>query len=539
MKWLDNKLIQASLVRLTWVAIGLPVLILALLGASVFWVWNAFSAPAFIEEQTALVDYTHNSEFDYAVYVEPTHLLGLTTQETSEVEEEPLYYRNIIDNTDIEFTYQFIPDKPATDVSIEADIVALVTGPSDWEKEYLIKSSTEEGSTLTISFPLELDKFNEAINTIETELAVRESIVAENVYDLVIEARVNVKAYTGTEWIEDTFTQPMDIKVGISTLKWDNELTLSERKFHNGFTYKHQGDFSYIIQLKGNSLYNSETISSPEANQPLQIIRQPPGGVYFPKIIDIMKGNFSYDFDYPGSIDNLAEEVTITAVLEYPNMWSRTFTLLPTTQMSGDFTVDFTVDVNYFADMIDIIRGEIGMGAASHNLNIEARVHTTADIESGRIDEVFTHTLQGRLETTSITLSDQLTKSQPNSIMENITVSDPQVQAARVWSLVAFGVVILLCLYVLWNYLRAERMRPSPIDAEFLQASRKHKNVMVDVQELPEAEEDETVIPVSSLEGLFKTADGLLKPVLHKAEAKKHIYCVIDEFIRYEYISQY
>ena len=76
-----------------------------------------------------------------------------------------------------------------------------------------------------------------------------------------------------------------------------------------------------------------------------------------------------------------------------------------------------------------------------------------------------------------------------------------------------------------------------PIEEEALRAKKKHKEVLADVDELPEAKAREVVIPLSSLDELVKAADTLLKPVLHKAEPEKHTYCVIDGATRYQYVS--
>jgi hypothetical protein len=57
--------------------------------------------------------------------------------------------------------------------------------------------------------------------------------------------------------------------------------------------------------------------------------------------------------------------------------------------------------------------------------------------------------------------------------------------------------------------------------------------VIVDVGELPPIGAKELVIPIGSVDELVRTADALLKPVLHHAEADKHTYCVIDGAIRY------
>ncbi len=76
------------------------------------------------------------------------------------------------------------------------------------------------------------------------------------------------------------------------------------------------------------------------------------------------------------------------------------------------------------------------------------------------------------------------------------------------------------------------------IEAEFLWARKKHKNAMVNVEELPEVNGGMTIIQLSSLDGLFTTADDLLKPVLHKEDTLKHTYCVVDGSTRYEYVSE-
>ena len=54
--------------------------------------------------------------------------------------------------------------------------------------------------------------------------------------------------------------------------------------------------------------------------------------------------------------------------------------------------------------------------------------------------------------------------------------------------------VILAFLYELWNYTKVKAAKLSVIEAEVLRARRKHKDVTVDVQELPDASIIETVI---------------------------------------------
>ena len=85
------------------------------------------------------------------------------------------------------------------------------------------------------------------------------------------------------------------------------------------------------------------------------------------------------------------------------------------------------------------------------------------------------------------------------------------------------------------------QIRPLPlaaVEAEARRAKKKHKNVIVDVEDFPEflSSFSKEMASVGSLEELIKVADALLKPVIHKAEPGKHIYRVIDDIITYEYV---
>lgn len=526
---------------------------LLLLIGSCFWVWRASDKPLRWEETVTLANYAHQGEFDYNVYIEPGHLFGpapyaLPDVILGEEEEGPQYFTNIIESIDISFTYEFIPDYITGFTYSDVDIFAIIHGPSEWQKEVLLKSSSG-GETCTVSFPLELETFDEIINDIEEELGVR-SYTEVNEYDLVIEARVNVRTERDQEWLEDTFVQPMEISVGQDTLDWDNELDLVERRYLGEFSYKHVGNFGYTLLLNegGTALYGTEvTEISSEPYEPPEIISRPAGEVYFPALIDIMKASFSYRFDCDQPVTNLMQEVTITAVLEHPavnipeeytEVWEKTFTLVPKTEKMSEFVVYFPVDINYFANLIEIIREEIALGAPSNTITINAEVHTTANTEVGPIDEVFTHTLEGALTgTATLIWSTELEKTENGTIETTKIVTDPDLPAYRLWSRIVTGLLLLVVLFVVWHAIWAKPVM-SKLKEEAFRAKKKHKNVIVDIKELPPAKPEETVVPISSLDELIAAADSLFKPVLHQAETDRHTYCVIDGLTRYEYISK-
>ena len=128
--------------------------------------------PEQVEEPVALVNYQHNGQFDYLVHIYPSYLYD-TYAETPEEEGRSYYFTSIVDKINIGFNYDLIADGPISELSSDVEIVAIVTGPSGWQKEVLLSSTSGMGSSLTIEFPLNLDQFNELINEIEEELGMR------------------------------------------------------------------------------------------------------------------------------------------------------------------------------------------------------------------------------------------------------------------------------------------------------------------------------------------------------------------------------
>lgn len=525
---------QRAFVRSRWLKVGSLILVSVLLAASLFWVGKTFAAPSEKAESVTLLNYQHEGEFDYLVYVKPSTLFDSAHQ--AEDTGPPTYYTNLIDTIEVYFSYEFARDKPGRNVTRDVEVRAIVTGPSKWQKATTLVSSTSRKGDFTIHFPLSLDRFDNLVEEIEEELAGEErGYFGYGAYDLVIEARVETMVDTGSGIVADIFVHPMELKLGRSTLEWDNDLELIQRNSYNGFNYEHRGSFDYEVRLKSNSLYDTRVLRPPRHESP-SLTARPPGEAYFLKILDLMKAKFSYHFVCDQPVRNLVEEVEVTAILEYPGMWSKTFTLVPKTEKSGPFMVSFPVDVNRFKELTDTLRNELGFGAASHDLTIQAVIHTRADTDFGPIDEVFVHTLDGRLEASTLTWGDKLDKVQPGSITGTATTSG--VSRDTIGSPITLALALFGFLYVLRNYTRAKPEPMSQIEAEAQRARKKHKNVIVEVSELPPRKAEETVIPIESIDEIVKTADALLKPVLHQVEADKHTYCVIDGLTRYQYISQ-
>jgi len=138
----------------------------------------------------------------------------------------------------------------------------------------------------------------------------------------------------------------------------------------------------------------------------------------------------------------------------------------------------------------------------------------------------------------------ELVGSKPGAIEMSRIIPNPNkfvglsISEVRILSATAVGIIFILLVYLIVMKIWFKPEKLSSIEEEALRAKKTHKDVIVDIGELPEAKAREMVIQLSSLDELIKAADGLLKPVLHKAEAHKHTYCVIDGLTRYEYVSE-
>jgi len=516
-----------------------------LLIASLFGIWKAFTLPTKTEQPITVANYEHTGVFDYLVYLEPNSLYGPMQPEEEETEQEalPVFFRNIIDEAELAFSYRFESSEPMSSVTNEVAVTAIAENPGMWQKEITISEETHEGREFRVDFPLLplLDSLERVVDEIEEEIGVSGSRT-----NFVIKAAVHTTANTAMGTIiEDDFSHEITAIVQTYTLKLEGSLGHSDTGSKVGVSYTEQGWFDYEVHLKPNKLYEEDVLRSeglpvaePASSSPTPTQPVGPGLVYFRSIIDHITASFSYQFDCDEPVRNLVEEVEVMAILEDPGKWSKTLTIVPESSKSGAFVVDFPVDLSQFTEVAGVLGNELNINTLPCDLTIKAEVHTTADTDSGQIDETFTHSLTTTLGVPTLSFTGGLSRTQPGTIVENRMATVANTWVFRGLSLAGLGLAVFAFLFVLRNSRQAQALVISGMEEEALQAKRKHKGVIVDVSKLPATGAGEVVIPIGSVDELVRTADALLKPVLHQAEADKHTYCVIDGAIRYQYIGQ-
>lgn len=506
----------------------------ALLVASVVGLGLLAAAPV---EDVLDAKYEHRGQFDYTVYLKPSVLYGdaVPTGGGEEGGSVPMiFFRDIIEEVGLSFSYSFDSVQPLTGVSSKVVVSIIAENPGVWQKRMVQLEETHTGQELRVEFPLALASLEKVVAEIEQEIAINTSQ-----RNFTIRASVQTTAETALgKTIRDTFTYELEAVVTGKRLELKGSLEDSSEGYTDGIGYAGKGRFDYEVRLKPNKLYETTVLRS----EPAPVTQPPtppktlgPGLVYFPRMITNIEAHFSYQFLCDKPIREQSQEVEVIATIENPEKWSRTLVVVPKTSKVGGFSMSFPMDIRYFTMVIDAIGQETGVRGTSHNIVLEANVHTVVVTDAGTLDEAYTQTLGAKLEANSLTFDKELSRSESGTISgATIDGGSGERRSKTAWII---GLIIgLLALgYFGWAQTRLGRAPVSAGEAEAARARKKYKQLLVDVDALPEVKATETVIPLISLDDLVRIADDLARPVLYQAGGGRHSYCVIDSGVRYLY----
>ena len=518
-----------------------PFLILGsiVIAAAIFGLYKAYTLPLKIEEDTIALNYEHEGRFDYLVYLKPSYLFGPEPEEPPPPPPPPpppsdlKYPTEIIDRFNLTFAYRFVPDKPVTRISEEVEVIATVKRPDEEEEEIILVEKTSERGEFTIDF----------------ELDMSDDISGG---DITINAYVYTTVTTEAGLIFEAFTQSLGMRSKGPLLEVDGDLSQTEPGYVGELNYEQQGEFDYEVYLKPDSPFGEITLKPPSVPPPAPpTLPAPPpaktvgpGEVIISKLVDRMDATFDYTFKCDQPLSRLTEEVGIIATLENPEVWSKTFVLVPRTTKSENFSISFPLDINHFSEMLEAIRSETEVPAESYNLTIKADVHTIAQTDFGPIDEVFSQTLSTALGAGTLGWKEELAQTQPGSIQKTELVPNPNkylglsVAGARNSSAAVAGVFFLFFVFSVVLYVRFKPAELPEIEREALRIRKKYGELMAEsTVDMPM--KVSRTISLGSMEDLIKVADELGKPVIHKAPStseEPHAYYVFDGATRYQYL---
>lgn len=494
----------------------------------------AYSAAPTEEAPTA--KYEHRGHLDYAVYLRPSILYGdvILTDEEEEEEVPMVFFRNIVREIMLSFSYSFSCNQSLSNISNDVTVSIVAENPDVWQKEITQLEETHGATNFSVDFPLDLSDLDTVFDDIENEIGI---VGRER--QLIVRAVVTTTAETAQgQIIEDTFRYELPALLTAMKLELEGDLEDSKESYNEGTRYEARGRFDYEVSLKSNKLYETTVLTSeklPVAEPPAPAQTVGPGLVYLPKIIDHIEADFSYRFLCDRPISAQSQEVEVTATIENPGKWSKSLVLMPKTTRQGSFTIPFSIDIEYFIKVIDAIGEETGVPGTSHNITLAASVHTVAQTDVGTIDEVFTQTLGATLEENTLIFDRELSYTQSGTIGGAATPGASQQSRSRTPWIIGLVVALLALGYFGWSQSQLRSAMISAGAAEAARAGKKYKQVMVDVEKLPEVKPTEIVVPLNSLDDLIRIADDLIKPVLHQIAEGRHTYCVIDSGVRYLY----
>jgi hypothetical protein len=173
---------------------------------------------------------------------------------------------------------------------------------------------------------------------------------------------------------------------------------------------------------------------------------------------------------------------------------------------------------------------------ATYNFVVQVNVHTTATAP-GAMDDKISTVLPITITASSLSIGDATGNTKTGTISS--TTMEPN-SGRSTLLMVALSLLALTVVMALWTGYRIWESRHGfSLIGEAWETTQetaaKHKDIFVNVAELPPPGENEKTIQIDSLAELVKLADALLKPVLHLKHDQTHVYCVIDGAVRYIY----
>jgi len=487
-----------------------------LLIVSLFVAGRSFTTPTEIsvKKPVVMLNYKQEGQFSYVVSARPASFYGDTPAPAPK--DSPQIPAKFIENMD--FTFRYRSDR-VTNLSFE--INAILESPGTWEKTVNLVPRAIGAGNLDISIPLSLQSFQDLADTIEKEIGVNFSS-----HQLTLQAIVSGGAVSD-------FVQLLPIKMTKTFIKIGDSLTYTRGQ--------EVGKFDYQVKLKENALFGAVTLIPPVAPPARPGRALGPGDTIFTRFIDSMTVSYSCKLSADKSVSQAINEVKIEAIAENPEKWSKGYTLAAATEQSGNLSLTFPLDLKQFGALFDTTQQETGVPASTQNLTLKATVHTLAQTGSGTIDKTFTQSIKTDLRAGILTWSGDMKKSEPGTIIAQQVVTEQAhfLGLPVLWvRIISFAIGLIALCSLLWYYLlnlRANSNKAVRADIQTRQISQKYKDLIVEIRELPETRPGDTVLLLDSFAELIKVAQGLLKPIIHKAGSDKDIYWVLDGATRYEY----
>ena len=261
----------------------------------------------------------------------------------------------------------------------------------------------------------------------------------------------------------------------------------------------------------------------------------------FKKIVDSIDASFTYN--YRG--DEAAEtngEYYISAEIT-TDLWEKSFNVVSksnfnSNENSAGFDIDFPINLTYYEDVVEDIDTEIGISSNNPTLNIICNVAVTSQTSKGNIYDSFSHSMNLTLSGNVIEFGGDFSKSSPGIITgEEDIFLQSVVDNRNMWSLWSVFFFVILVGFFFVTETKIEKL--SKIEKMVNKIKKKYGDWIVEIDNPPAADKTKSM-PIKSIDDLMKMSEELGKPVMYYPYSKHpddgHVFYIVDESIRYEYI---
>ncbi len=104
-------------------------------------------------------------------------------------------------------------------------------------------------------------------------------------------------------------------------------------------SYTQNGQFNYTVYLKPSDLYGPEPVTAAVVSE-------------FPQKV---VGEIAFSYTFQPAAANASGNARVEAVLENPGIWQKTLLLAPDTTVSGNFTLNFSLDMSQISQIFTAI----------------------------------------------------------------------------------------------------------------------------------------------------------------------------------------
>lgn len=297
-------------------------------------------------------------------------------------------------------------------------------------------------------------------------------------------------------------------------------------------TYYQNGDFSYTVYLKNNTVYGKRFLV-PQDN-----------AIYFRNIVDYINANFTYTFQ---TFDENSKVVTLDATGSYTitaevqtELWKKSEILVPSTpfDVTGDmvtFTEAFPIDFRHFENITAEINTETGVSSTNPFLYIQCTIELTAKTADGSIFKSFRPSINVTLTKKTIDITEGMANQFYGKETETVQEFNQNVvDEKNTWRSASIVCAFILVIFVIVTASTSTRL--TDIEQKIKKIKKKYGEWMVETNQLP-ISDDVQIIPVSSMDDLMKTSEEIRKPIVYYSSSnpEKHAFYVLDNCLWYEY----